>query len=97
MRSLLLIFVLIANGAQASGLKIEISGEGANGEITIDLLEEAAPLHAERIMTLAREGAYNGVVFHRVIDGFMAQTGDCLLYTSPSPRDRNVSRMPSAA
>ena len=49
MRSLLLIFVLIANGAQASGLKIEISGEGANGEITIDLLEEAAPLHAERI------------------------------------------------
>lgn len=76
MRSLLLIFVLIANGAQASGLKIEISGEGANGEITIDLLEEAAPLHAERIMTLAREGAYDGVVFHRVIDGFMAQTGD---------------------
>ena len=76
MRSLFLIFALISSGAHASGLKIEITGDGANGVVTIDLLEETAPLHAERIITLAREGAYDGVVFHRVIDGFMAQTGD---------------------
>ncbi len=76
MRSLFLIFALISSGAHASGLKIEITGDGANGVVTIDLFEETAPLHAERITTLAREGAYNGVVFHRVIDGFMAQTGD---------------------
>jgi peptidylprolyl isomerase len=76
MRSLVIIFALIAAGAQAAGLKIEISGEGANGEITIDLFEETAPAHAERIATLASEGAYDQVVFHRVMDGFMAQTGD---------------------
>ena len=56
--------------------EIEIAGEGANGTVTIDLLEDVAPLHAERIAQLAAEGAYDGVVFHRVIDGFMAQTGD---------------------
>ena len=76
MRNLFLLFALMATAAQATGLQIEITGEGANGQITIDLFEETAPLHAERIATLANEGAYDGVVFHRVIDGFMAQTGD---------------------
>lgn len=59
----------------ATGLEIDIEGE-AQGTIVIDLFEEAAPLHVERITTLAEEGAYDDVVFHRVIDGFMAQTGD---------------------
>lgn len=62
--------------AQASGLKIDIAGEGANGTVEIDLLEDVAPNHVEQITTLAAEGKYDGVVFHRVIDGFMAQTGD---------------------
>jgi len=57
-------------------LTIEIAGEQANGTVVIDLAEQAAPGHVERIVTLAREGAYDDVVFHRVIDGFMAQTGD---------------------
>jgi peptidylprolyl isomerase len=48
----------------------------AQGTIVIDLLEEVAPQHVERITTLAAEGAYDDVVFHRVIEGFMAQTGD---------------------
>ncbi|MEO1676648.1 MAG: peptidylprolyl isomerase [Pseudomonadota bacterium] len=61
--------------ALASGLEIQVAGE-ANGTIVIDLLEEVAPLHVERITALAADGAYNGVVFHRVIEGFMAQTGD---------------------
>ncbi|MVZ98742.1 peptidylprolyl isomerase [Sphingorhabdus sp. IMCC26285] len=46
------------------------------GRVTIQLFPEIAPMHVERIKTLARQGFYNGVIFHRVIDGFMAQTGD---------------------
>ena len=46
------------------------------GKIVIELLPEIAPKHVERIKTLARRGFYDNVVFHRVIDGFMAQTGD---------------------
>ena len=46
------------------------------GRITIELRPDLAPNHVERIKMLAREGFYDGVVFHRVIDGFMAQTGD---------------------
>lgn len=67
---------LLAGPVLATGIQINIAGEGANGTVTIDLLEEVAPLHAERIAKLAADGAYDGVVFHRVIDGFMAQTGD---------------------
>ena len=54
---------------------IEVEGE-ASGVIEIELLPNVAPLHVERIKILARDGLYNGVAFHRVIDGFMAQTGD---------------------
>ncbi len=46
------------------------------GKVTIRLMPEWAPNHVERIKTLARDGFYNGIIFHRVIDGFMAQTGD---------------------
>lgn len=46
------------------------------GRIVVKLRNDLAPKHAERIKTLAREGYYNNVPFHRVMDGFMAQTGD---------------------
>jgi peptidylprolyl isomerase len=46
------------------------------GTVTIQLLPDVAPQHVERMKTLARAGAYDNVAFHRVIDGFMAQTGD---------------------
>ena len=46
------------------------------GRVAIRLMPEWAPSHVERIKTLTKEGFYNGVIFHRVIDGFMAQTGD---------------------
>lgn len=46
------------------------------GEVTIKLRPDLAPNHVERIKTLVNEGFYDGVVFHRVIDGFMAQGGD---------------------
>ncbi|WP_324752940.1 peptidylprolyl isomerase [Roseovarius sp. Pro17] len=69
--------VLMATAAPAlaTGLEIDIGGE-ANGTVTIDLFEDVAPQHVERITALAKDGAYDGVVFHRVISGFMAQTGD---------------------
>ena len=136
-----------------------------DGDVKIELFEDIAPNHVKRIKELANDGKYDNVVFHRVIDGFMAQTGDvkfgnseskdfdlrragmggsdlpdlnqefsslphdrgtlsmarssdpnsansqfficfkpapfldrhCLLYTSPSPRDVEESRMPSSA
>ena len=48
----------------------------SGGRVSIALYADIAPKHVERIKTLARRGFYNGIVFHRVIDGFMAQTGD---------------------
>ena len=47
-----------------------------NGNVKIELFPDVAPKHVERIKTLANEGKYDNVVFHRVIEGFMAQTGD---------------------
>jgi len=47
-----------------------------DGTVTIELLPDIAPEHVARMKELAREGAYDNVCFHRVIDGFMAQTGD---------------------
>ena len=50
--------------------------ETTKGNVVIEMFPDLAPGHVGRIKELAREGAYDGVVFHRVIDGFMAQTGD---------------------
>ena len=47
-----------------------------DGDVKIELFDDVAPNHVKRIKELARDGHYDGVVFHRVIDGFMAQTGD---------------------
>jgi peptidylprolyl isomerase len=47
-----------------------------DGQVVIELLPDVAPKHTQRMKDLARAGAYDNVVFHRVIDGFMAQTGD---------------------
>ena len=69
------VLALAATPALSAGLEIDIAGE-ANGTIIIDLFEETAPLHVAQISAIAQAGNYDGVVFHRVIDGFMAQTGD---------------------
>ncbi|MDR3500093.1 MAG: peptidylprolyl isomerase, partial [Parvibaculum sp.] len=47
-----------------------------DGRVVIELLPKIAPEHVKRIKQLTRSGFYNGLTFHRVIDGFMAQTGD---------------------
>ncbi|SER94788.1 peptidylprolyl isomerase [Tranquillimonas rosea] len=75
MRKLALLLALAAGPAAATGIEIDVAGE-AEGTIAIDLFEDVAPNHVDRITSLAREGAYDDVVFHRVIEGFMAQTGD---------------------
>jgi peptidylprolyl isomerase len=49
--------------------------ETTQGPVTIEMLPDAAPIHVARIKELVRQGFYDGIVFHRVIDGFMAQTG----------------------
>ena len=60
----------------------------AYGEVEIELYPEKAPNHVNRFKELANGGKYDGVVFHRVIDGFMAQTGDVNLTRNP---DFNLS------
>ena len=62
-----------------------------DGVVDIELLPELAPKHVERVVTLTEQGAYDGVVFHRVIEGFMAQTGDVKNGKSGSP-DYNLAR-----
>ena len=56
-----------------------------DGDVEIELYPKIAPNHVKRFETLANEGKYDGVVFHRVIDGFMAQTGDVKYGNSNSP------------
>ncbi|NRB14811.1 MAG: peptidylprolyl isomerase [Rhizobiales bacterium] len=67
-----------ASGNQYPALKIEntLYINVKSGVIKIQLLPDVAPQHVKRIKTFATQGFYDGVVFHRVIDGFMAQTGD---------------------
>ena len=56
----------------------------------LELFEDVAPNHVKRIKELAKDGKYDGVVFHRVIDGFMAQTGDVKYGNSNSPDFRLI-------
>lgn len=64
-----------AEDGPGPNLVLQVDGE-AKGRIVIDLRPDLAPKHIERITTLAKRGDYDNVVFHRVIEGFMAQTGD---------------------
>ena len=62
-----------------------------DGNVEIELFDDIAPKHVERIKKLASEGKYDNVVFHRVIDGFMAQTGD-VRFGNSSSSDFNLER-----
>ncbi len=80
--SLLTLFFCFMNQASASQTKGKTDLENTlyielkYGRVVIELLPQIAPQHVERIKTLARQKFYDGIVFHRVIDGFMTQTGD---------------------
>jgi len=68
--------MLPGNAALAAGPEDTLFLDLKSGRVVIELYPEKAPGHVERIKALARKGFYNGIVFHRVIEGFMAQTGD---------------------
>jgi cyclophilin family peptidyl-prolyl cis-trans isomerase len=71
---LLILFFILTNNliAEENIMILKLK----DGDIKVELFEDVAPNHVKRIKQLALEGKYDGVVFHRVIDGFMAQTGD---------------------
>jgi cyclophilin family peptidyl-prolyl cis-trans isomerase len=79
----LLVLTLIANNTYAEEKKMILKLK--DGDVEIELYPKIAPNHVKRFETLANEGKYDGVVFHRVIDGFMAQTGDVKFGNSNSP------------
>ncbi len=69
---------LMASTASAADLENTLYLELKHGRVVIDLRPDLAPGHVARIKELTRQGFYDGLLFHRVIDGFMAQTGDPL-------------------
>ena len=71
-----LIFFMATSTADAQDLENQIYLDLKNGRVVIDLRPDVAPRHVARIKELTRQGFYDGIVFHRVIEGFMAQTGD---------------------
>ena len=64
----------VASASEANEDKILLNT--SKGEIVIKLLPEIAPIHVSRIVELVKSGFYDGIIFHRIIPGFMAQTGD---------------------
>ena len=87
--NLLIVFFLFINQTIAKEnimiLKLK------DGEVKIELFEDVAPNHVKRIKELANSGKYDNVVFHRVIDGFMAQTGD-VQFGNSSSAQFNIDR-----
>jgi cyclophilin family peptidyl-prolyl cis-trans isomerase len=72
----LLLTLTATAGSDAATPEDTLVIELATGRVLIEMMPDLAPLHVQRIKELAREGFYDGVPFHRVIPGFMAQTGD---------------------
>ena len=80
--TILIFFLILNNNIKAKEnlmiLKLK------DGDVKIELFPDVAPNHVQRIKELAKQGKYDNVVFHRVIDGFMAQTGDVMFGNSSS-------------
>ena len=86
--SLALVMTLTIGAAHGRDLENTLYMDLEDGRVVIELRPDLAPRHAERLKELAREGFYDGVIFHRVIPGFMAQTGD------PTGTGRGGSELP---
>ena len=69
-------FLFLMSNVNAASLENTLYIDLKDGRVVIEMLPDIAPKHVERIKTLARQKFYDGIVFHRVIDGFMVQTGD---------------------
>ena len=74
--SAMFIAAVNVEGAKGQDLENTLYLDLIYGRVTIKMRPDLAPKHVERIKTLARSGFYDGITFHRVIDGFMAQAGD---------------------
>jgi len=72
----LFILIIFTGNAMAENANEKLLIELSHGDVVIELHSDIAPLHVDRIKTLAKDGFYDEIIFHRVIEGFMAQTGD---------------------
>ncbi len=72
----LILFVMMVTSVQAADLENTLFLELKSGRVTIEMRPDLAPKHVARIKELVRKKFYDGLTFHRVIEGFMAQTGD---------------------
>ena len=86
MKCLLSVFFLLLINNQVIAKENIMILKLKDGDVKIELFPDVAPNHVERIKTLANEGKYDNVVFHRVIEGFMAQTGDVQFGNSSSDK-----------
>ena len=73
---ILLLIITILTSNKGDTMENKLIMKLKYGQVEIELFPEDAPNHVKRVLKLAKEGKYNGVAFHRVIEGFMAQTGD---------------------
>lgn len=74
--ALMSVSLTAGSAAQAADAENTLYMDLKDGRVTIEMYPAEAPKHVEQIKALTRKGFYNGIVFHRVIEGFMAQTGD---------------------
>jgi peptidylprolyl isomerase len=72
----LFILTIFTGNVMAENANEKLLIELSHGDVVVELHSDIAPLHVDRIKTLAKDGFYDGIIFHRVIEGFMAQTGD---------------------
>ena len=91
MKKILTLILILTFYSEIAASEDKILMETSRGKVVIELFKDVAPKHVERIKTLSRQGLYNGVVFHRVIEGFMAQTGD-VKFGNSSSKDFNLRR-----
>tara|TARA_B100000029_G_C17248280_1_gene841748 strand:+ start:8 stop:556 length:549 start_codon:yes stop_codon:yes gene_type:complete len=76
MKKIFFIFFFLIFSLKVDSKEINMIMKLEYGNVEIKLFPDVAPKHVERFITLSKNGKYDGVAFHRVIDGFMAQTGD---------------------
>ncbi len=76
MKKIIFVFFFVIFSTNVKSEEIKMLLKLSYGDVEIKLFKDQAPNHVERFLTLSKEKQYDGVVFHRVIDGFMAQTGD---------------------
>ena len=91
MKKIFLFFFLILFSNQLNAEENIMIMKLKDGDVIIELFDDIAPKHVERFIKLSKEKKYDGVVFHRVIDGFMAQTGD-VQYGNASLESFNIKR-----